>query len=221
MNDRARGATDAVQLQGITDELSGPNAENPQEGATRAAHGEWKVPLWVTQSCDIFAKISTVAVLVLAWWQYYQAGIDKTRERAMEMVTEWVEGGQAERLARVSEYLHSAATQAQAQIDAMPEAARERGWENAEKVTFGGLAEPPSAEIRALRRDIDQIFSFFTRAEICVSSDLCDAEVMRAYFLVEARSLTTELTPFIARVRDSGYPSYGAATEAFVQQVDR
>ncbi|MDD8024694.1 MAG: hypothetical protein PHX82_16500, partial [Paracoccaceae bacterium] len=162
----------------------------------------------------------TLAVLGLAYWQFHEAGVDKTRERSMALVTEWAEGGQADRLGRVNEYLSDAGNRAKKQIDAMAEDARDLGWKNAETAIYGALAVPVTSEARALRRDLDQIFAFFTRAEICVSSGLCDAEVMRAYFLVEAQSLTRELALYLVLVHKAGFPTYGAGAEAFVTAVE-
>lgn len=168
---------------------------------------------------EVFSKLATVAVLILAVWQYYEAGQDKKRERSLQLVAEWFETGQPEHLAQVSEYLFSAAQESQFTIAALPETMRERAWKNAENNTFGALISPYQPLTMQTRKNIDKLFRFFVRLEICLSSRLCDKPVARDYFLVEAQSLSKELTPFISRMRSSGYPNYGKAVESFVETV--
>jgi hypothetical protein len=173
----------------------------------------------IAPAVDIASKMATVAVLGLAFWQYYEAGQDKKRERSLQLVSAWVDDGQPERIARVSAFLYQKAAAARAQIEILPEIMREKAWENANERIFLSLVTANDATASNARVDIDNLFRFFVRVEICVSSGLCDANVARDYFLIEAQSLTTDLAPFLALVRESGLPNYGKAVEAFVSQV--
>lgn len=174
-----------------------------------------KIAPWV----DISAKIATVAVLGLAVGQYYKAGQDAKRERSLQLVAEWVEDGQPERIAAINSFLLNAAAAARPQVAALPETMRDKAWANANESILESLVARDNPQAATTRSDIDRLFGFFVRVDICVSSGLCDADVARDYFLVEAQSLTTELAPLVAKLRQAGQPGYGRAAEAFVSRV--
>lgn len=168
---------------------------------------------------DVLSKIATVAVLGLAVLQFYETGRERQRERALQLVDQWVVAGNADRLARINAHLQAVAFAAQREIDALPEAMRSRAWDNATANMFQALAEPSDPATEAVRKDIDMLLQFFAQAEICVASKLCDTDVARAYFLVEARSIRTELAPMIANLREGGQKSYGVALDSFLTKV--
>lgn len=157
--------------QGLTDPANMPAPPTP-------AMVERLQP-WV----EVFSKLATVAVLLLAFLQYYDSAQDKKRERAMQLVQEWVENKHPEGLTRVSGYVEAAVRTAKPQIEALPSELQERAWDNVRENTFKALVLPQSADEQEVRTAIDALLRFFARAEICVSSGLCDVEVMRSYFL--------------------------------------
>lgn len=168
---------------------------------------------------EVFSKLATVAVLFLGFLQYYDSGKDKKRERAMTLVQEWVTSENPARLTEVSAFIERSARMVKPQIEALPTDLQERSWNNWRKNTLAALVTPKTDETKDIRAAIDGLFRFFARAEICVSSGLCDPEVMRSYFLIEARSMHTELSPFIARMRESGLNDYGRALDAFLFEI--
>ncbi len=170
---------------------------------------------------EVFSKIATVAVLALAFLQYYNAGLDKKRERSLQLVDQWIEGGHADRLANVNDYFAASFRSARLEIEVLRDKEmQELARKNADLNTFLFLAEPPSPATEAIRKDIDQLLRFFAQAEICIAAELCDPEVARAYFLVEARSIRTELDPLFKILRAGALPTYGRALDDFIRQVE-
>lgn len=168
---------------------------------------------------DVLSEIATVAVLLLAVLQFYESGREQQRERAMQLVDQWIEAGNPDRLARISAHLQAVNAAAGTEIDRLPEAMRPRAWENAERNMFLALATPSDAVTVAVRKDVDVLLRFFAQAEICVASRLCDADVARAYFQVEARSIRQELAPLINLLREDGQTSFGVALDSFLRKV--
>lgn len=211
---RATSEPPASAQVSLTDVCQGLTDGAPTDAPPAPAMVERLLP-WV----EVFSKLATVAVLLLAFLQYYDGTQDKKRERAMQLVQDWVENGQPEGLTRVSGYVEAAARAVKPQIEALPSELQERAWDNARENTFTTLVVPQSPEEKEVRAAIDALLRFFARAEICVSSGLCDPEVTRSYFLIEARSMHTELAPFIARMRKSGVNDYGRALDALLFEI--
>lgn len=169
---------------------------------------------------EIFSKIATVAVLALAFLQYYNAGLDQKRERALRLVDQWIDSGYPDRLANINDYFASSFRAARREISSLPdEKTRQRALANARDNTFLFLVEPSSPVTEQTRKDIDLLLRFFAQADICVSARLCDAEVAGAYFLVEARSTRQGLDPLFKIMREGAFPTYGKALDDFIRQV--
>ena len=174
-----------------------------------------RVQPWV----EVFSKLATAAVLFLAFAQYYSAGQDQKRERALALVDQWTEGEYPDRLAAISSYFQAKWAVAKTEINALPdqsEDVRAHAERNAEQSIFQALAEPDDDPSKAVRRDIDLLLRFFAQAEICVSAQLCDAGVAGSYFLVEARSMQTELATLFQIMRSGAAPTYGKALDDFI-----
>lgn len=168
---------------------------------------------------EVFSKLSTVAVLLLAFAQYYSAGQNQKRERALALVDQWTEGEYPDRLAAISSYFQAKWAVAKTEINALPEQSedvRMHAENNAKENIFQALAEPADEPSKAARRDIDLLLRFFAQAEICVSAQLCDAGVAGSYFLVEAQSMQTELAPLFQIMRSGVTPTYGKALDDFI-----
>lgn len=174
-----------------------------------------RVQPWV----EVFSKFATAAVLLLAFAQYYSAGQDQKRERALALVDQWTEGEYPDRLAAISSYFQAKWAVAKTEINALPdqsERVRKHAENNAKQNIFQALAEPTDDQSKAVRRDIDLLLRFFAQAEICVSAQLCDAGVAGSYFLVEAQSMQTELAPLFQILRSGVAPTYGKALDDFI-----
>jgi hypothetical protein len=211
----AKGTNAApIALAEVVDALSEAEPPTPPQRARLIE----RLQPWV----EVFSKLATAAVLVLAFAQYYSAGQDQKRERALNLVDQWTEGGYSDRLAAISSHFQTKWSAAQKEIDALPVRDAEllkRAKANAEHNIFQELAEPSDAESVAVRKDIDLLLRFFAQAEICVSAQLCDAGVAGSYFLVEARSIQTELDPLFTIMRESVAPTYGKALDDFIALV--
>jgi uncharacterized membrane protein YccC len=158
-------------------------------------------------------------VLLLAVLQFYESGREKQRERAMQLVDQWTAEGNPDRLARISGHLEQVMVAAKTEIDRLPQDMQARAWENAAQNMFQALSRPTDSHTASVREDIDVLLRFFTRAEICVSSRLCDAAVARAYFGVEAQSIRKELAPLIDIRRADTQPSFGQGLDQFLAGI--
>lgn len=197
-----------IALADVSDALSEPASPKP----TRPSSFIERVQPWV----EVFSKLATSAVFLLAFAQYYGAGQDQKRERSLQLVDQWIDGRYPDRMAAVSAHFDARVRATEKEVASIPEDLRERAWQNAENNAFAVLAEPINEQTLAVRRDIDLLLSFFAQAEICVSADLCDAEVAGAYFLVEARSIKADLEPLFSIMRAGLSPTYGKALDDFI-----
>jgi hypothetical protein len=204
----------------VSDKAAGPlqlKTKRPRQEAAQASRRIDRIAPWV----DVLSKVATVAVLVLAVLQFIETGREKQRERAMQLVDQWVDEGNPERLARISGHLKAVASEASQEIAALPQDMQARAWDNVAANMFKALSRPEDDGSVAVRNDIDALLRFFTRAEVCVASGLCDMAVARAYFGVEARSIRKELDPLFAMERAEAQPAFGLSLDRFLAMVER
>jgi hypothetical protein len=171
------------------------------------------VAVWV----DVASKVAAVLLVFFALLQYYEAGREKQRERSIQLVDRWIENGNPGRLARISQYLELATIEASEEVDAVSKELRERAWQNATQNVFAAIAKPTTDPAKQVRNDIDTLMQFFSQAEACVASNLCDPDVAQAFFEVEARSIRKELDPLFAMLRADALPNYGFALDSLLK----
>ena len=56
-------------------------------------------------------------------------------------------------------------------------------------------------ETPAVHRNLEIAFTFFEEAAICVEHDLCDQEVIKSFFLNDAKSLFNSFYPYVCQLR--------------------
>jgi hypothetical protein len=172
-----------------------------------------RAAIWV----DVASKVAAVLLVFFALLQYYEAGREKQRERSLQLVDRWLETDNPSRLARISQYLEIAAKEASDEVASVGEELYDRAWQNATRNMFAAIAEPVTDPARNVRGDIDVLMQFFSQAEACVSSNVCDPDVVQAFFEVEARSIRKELDPLIVMLRADSLPNYGFALDRLLK----
>jgi hypothetical protein len=162
---------------------------------------------------DAVARVVTVGIFGLALLQYWDAGQERREVRSLSLVEEWVDKGFPARLMNLNSYIFETVAESKREIEQLPEGMREKAWQNSDRAMFEALATPESEEARQLRSDVDAIFLFFARANICIASEICAPDIINAYFYSEIVSLLEEFEPFVASIREKGLKTYARGAE--------
>lgn len=76
------------------------------------------------------------------------------------------------------------------------------------------------AESLIIEEDVDRLTLFFGQMETCISADLCNAEVLEAFFGSEARSFWQYFQGYAQLRREDNYAEYGAAVTDLVDRFE-
>ncbi len=186
----------------------------PQEATTPPpAKSTWDK---AEQFARMFASVGVVTAAGLGLWEYKTSNDDVRRERSLEIVRDWQSEQQIDRYTRVQSFVEQRLATSDAISTSLPPEALEKAYSNLgyRWTTFLRASDGPGA--RQTEEDIDRLTLYFGQMEICISSGLCDAAVLRAYFESEVVTFWRYFSGYATLRREANYSGYGAPVEELV-----
>ncbi|WP_299828211.1 hypothetical protein [uncultured Roseobacter sp.] len=172
------------------------------------------------QLMRIAASLGVAAAAILGVIEYSNANEDNRRERSLEIVRDWQAETNVQRYTSVQEFVESKVTEptlkAQLQVlspEALPDAQANLG-----RAWTAALRDSSAPQDRQIERDIDRLMLFFAQMEICIASELCNAEVLRAYFDLEVSSFWTYFKGYAELRQSANYQGYGDPVARLVER---
>lgn len=170
------------------------------------------------QVMRIAASLGVATAAILAVIEYSNANEDNRRERALEIVRDWQTEANTDRYTAVQEFVEAKVTEPalQASLGQLSERALADAQTNLGRAWTTTLRNSSEPAEQALERDIDRLMLFFAQMEICISSQLCNAEVLQAYFELEVSSFWKYFKGYAELRQDANYEGYGEPVERLV-----
>jgi hypothetical protein len=173
---------------------------------------------WVEQTARIAASIGVAGAAIVGVFEYMSANEDVRRERALTIVQDWQEDGQIDRYTRLQSFVEAKLETTDALPADMPPELLARAYQNLGYNWMVDLRGAETASAASIENDVDRLTLFFSQMETCISADLCNAEVLRAYFGSEARSFWQYFQGYAQLRRENNYPAYGAPVTALISR---
>ena len=163
------------------------------------------------QVMRIAASLGVAAAAILGVIEYSNANEDNRRERSLEIVRDWQTETNINRYTAVQEFVESKVTEPalKRQLAELPPEALPDAQANLGRAWPAARRDSANADDRRMERDIDRLMLFFAQMEICISSNLCNAEVLRAYFDLEVSSFWTYFKGYADLRQGANYEGYG------------
>ena len=178
------------------------------------------------------ANVATAVAAGLLLLEFWTNGVERERERSLELVQAWSNDGHANRFANVQAIIErrrfeSGLDQMRLPREGLPTAhaniAATLALEGIERRIVGGRA--PTDDEAAARdefvADVDRVILFFERMDVCLAAELCDAAVLKAFFEPTVVSSWEYFVGYARVRRKNGYPQFGERVPSLIERFAR
>ncbi len=169
--------------------------------------------LKVERIVRLLASLGVLAVAAMAFLEYRNSNADLKRNRSLVMVSEWNDKGFTEKFRRVATFVESKRKNGELVPKDLPENMQFEGKKNLGKKWAQEIRSRADFANKRLDDDIDTITLFFSRMEICAAAQLCDREVLKAYFQTEVISFWAYFRGYAKQRQIDGYSAYGSLVD--------
>ena len=164
---------------------------------------------WTLFSLDFVTKIGLLIAVVYGVFEYNGAVHDKQRELSFKMIENWEEDGFRRNFQIIASEIDGIR-------ETLPEAYTKSPHRSHLETTYVAkeLLQRIDTDPR-LRASVQDLYYFYSKVGICAIGEICDGDLLSAFFTGGAQDFLSYLHPFAIRARNSGQPEFGTYAETF------
>ena len=189
----------------------GRRLRRPDSGSENS--GFWGA---VERGTRIAASIGVAGAAIIGVIEYIGSNEDVRRERSLEVVQDWQSGKMTDRFTRVQAFVEAQLETSTLPPASLPDELLAKAHENLGYNWMVDARASAGQSPPAIETDVDRLTLFFARMEICIEADLCNAEVLNAYFNSEATTFWQYFQGYARLRREANYADYGRPVNALV-----
>lgn len=168
------------------------------------------------QIARIAASIGVAGAAIIGVIEYISNNEDIRRERSFAVVHDWQDDELVERYTRLQAYVEEQLATSTLPPASLPPPALAQAYRNLGYNWMLDLRADGGTDAQAVETDVDRLTLFFVQMEICIASDLCNADVLNAYFHSEVITFWQYFQGYARLRREANYAEYGRPIDKLV-----
>lgn len=170
----------------------------------------------IEQVARISASLGVAGAAIFGVIEYISSNEDIRRERSLGFVESWQDGGHIDRYTRIQTYVETQLKTSTLPLQSLPAEIQARAYQNLGYNWVVDLRSTDEPEAKTIEADIDRLTLFFAQMDICISAELCNADVLRAYFSSEVTTFWQYFQGYAQLRQEANYQGYGSQVTALV-----
>lgn len=213
------GLLDPVERQ---DGDTEPTMDPPGRRKGTSASEEAEKRTLLERAEKVFRIFSLAAISIsvaLAVYQFREGRIDERKERSVGLMSRWQGSEERRAYTRLSQALEIRLEDTGMVLGQVTPGALSQIKYNIGRSLIKDWSID-DGDYQSWSDDIEMIFNFYGEVEFCIRAELCDIELLTAYFGGEAESFWEYFRSYAEDQRASFYPSYGSALESLIRSFE-
>lgn len=197
-----------------------PKSDQADKGHLSLAEPREAKRFWsgFEQIAHIAASIGVAGAAIIGVIEYTSNNEDVRRERSLGVVRDWQEDKLIDRYTRLQSYVEERLKTSTLPPVSLPPEALAQAYRNLGYNWILDQRADGGAVAQAVETDVDRMTMFFVQMEICIASDLCNAEVLNAYFYSEVTTFWQYFQGYARLRREANYADYGSQVNELVDR---
>ncbi len=192
---------------------SASNGDNQEESPTNITSLLEKMLPWI----GAIAGIVTIASVITVVLEYRQRGHIEQAKSSIALIDVWEDKRYKEKYEILINHIEKRLDE----VDNEQIAALGKLPVDTQLTAFGKLGKQAvmgSTRVEQTKKEIDELFYFFSRLTICIKTEVCSEDVSRAYFQDPVYAFWLYFNWFAKEKRERNYAGFGSEVEEFALQ---
>ena len=168
------------------------------------------------QIMRILASIGVAGAAIVGVFEYISSNEDVRRERSLAVVRDWQEDKLIDRYTQLQSYVENQLQTSTLPPASLPPEVLARAYRNLGYNWMVDLRADGGADAQAMETHVDRLTLFFAQMEICIAAELCNGDVLNAYFHSEVTTFWQYFEGYAQLRREANYADYGRPVDALV-----
>ena len=172
------------------------------------------------QVMRILASIGVAGAAIVGVVEYISSNEDVRRERSLAVVRDWQEDKLIDRYTELQTYVEDQLQNSTLPPASLPPEALARAYRNLGYNWMVDLRADGGTGAQLVETHVDRLTLFFAQMEICIAAELCNGDVLNAYFHSEVTTFWQYFEGYAQLRREANYADYGRPVDELVARFE-